>query len=317
MKIFLSSLSIPVIKRLNEINPNLKPNVLITFYGLDHPVDYTKTYRSMINELILDCGAFSLNNNRLSPESIALECDRLFLKYRDYTKRIQCGKQSQEESTQKHYDFLFSFDDDFTPNGFDHNLQRLMELEAAGIEAVPVIHNLHNHEIEYFIDARPKYPLVAIGQCQDDDRNDLRVLFEAVDKLYRNGVKVHLFGMTTPSLISHVPAYSCDSKTWVDYASRGRALYHNPESGFLDKEELIYFPAKQDFGDPGHAIYYKEYKHMDAFLAHIKSKLDLELDDLIAAQTQAMSLSLVNVLYFMELEKRITEDNRLRGITFP
>lgn len=306
MKIFLSSLSIPVIKRLHEINPNLKPNVLITFYGLDRPADYTKTYRSMINGLILDCGTFSLNSKKLSPEAHAIECDKLFLQYRDYTKL-----------TQDDYDFLFSFDDNFAPNGYMHNVKRLAHLYVAGIKAVPVVHNLHNDEIDFFIAARKKCPLVAIGQCQDDDRNDLRVLFEAVDKLYRNGIKVHLFGMTTPSLISHVPAYSCDSKTWVDYASRGRALYHNPESGFLDKEELIYFPAKQDFGDPGNAIYYKEYKHMDAFLAHIKSKLDLELDDLIAAQTQAMSLSLVNVLYFMELEERITKDNRLRGITFP
>ncbi|GAB6037746.1 hypothetical protein JCM15519_23050 [Fundidesulfovibrio butyratiphilus] len=306
MKIYLSSLNISVIKELNRINPALKPNVLITFYGLDRPADYTKTYRSMINGLILDCGAFSLNRKKLRPEAHAIECDNLFRQYRDYTQR-----------TQNDYDFLFSFDDDFTPNGFDHNLERLMNLEEAGINVVPVIHNLHNHEIKYFIDAKPKYPLVAIGQCKDDDRENLEVLFEAVDQFYRNGIRVHLFGMTTPKLISHVPAYSCDSKTWVDYATRGKALYHNPASGFLDKEDLIYFPDKQNFSDPGNAVYYKKYKHMDAFLDHIKSKLDLELHDLIAAQTQAMSLSLVNVLYFMELEERITKQNEDRGITFP
>lgn len=306
MKIFLSSLSIPVIKRLHQINPNLKPNVLITFYGLDRPVEYTKTYRSMINELILDCGAFSLNRKKLSPEAHAIECNNLFRRYRDYT-----------QLTQDDYNFLFSFDDDFTPNGFDHNLERLMDLEAAGIFVVPVIHNLHSHEIKYFIDAKPKYPLVAIGQCKEDDRDDLGTLFEAVDPLYRNGIRVHLFGMTTPKLISHVPAYSCDSIAWLEYASRGRALYHNPNNGSLHKEELIYFPDKQDFGDPGNAVNYKEYKYMDAFLAHIKLKLDLELDDLIAEQTKAMSLNLVNVLYFMELEERITKDNQDRGITFP
>lgn len=307
MKIFLSSLSIPVIKRLHKINPNLKPNVLVTFYGLQRPRDYTITYRSMINELILDCGAFSINNDKkLSVQSRLIESNKLFFKYRDHTKIAQ-----------ERYNFLFSFDDDFTPNGFGHNLQRLMDLEAVGIRAVPVIHNLHNHEIDFFIDSRPKYPLVAIGQCQEDDRDNPKVLFKAVDKLYRAKIKVHLFGMTTPNLISLVPAYSCDSKTWVDYATRGRALYHNPEIGFLDKEELIYFPNKQNFGDPGNAVYYKEYRHMEAFLAHIKSKLDLKLEDLIAAQTQAMSLSLVNVLYFMELEERITEENRLLGITHP
>ena len=306
MKIYQSSLSISVIKKLHEINPAMKPNVLITFYGLDRPTDYTKTYRSMINGLILDCGAFSLNRKKLSPEAHAIECDNLFRRYMDYTKL-----------TQNDYDFLFSFDDDFTPNGFDHNLERLMDLEAAGISVVPVVHNLHNHEIEYFIEAKPKYPLVAIGQCKADNREDLKVLFDAVDPLYRNGIRVHLFGMTTPRLISHVPAYSCDSVAWLDYASRGRVLYHNPESGLLNKEELVYFPDKQNFGDPGKAVYYKEYKQMDAFLAHIKSKLDLKLEDLLAEQTKAMSLDLINALYFMELEERITKDNQDRGITFP
>lgn len=305
MKIFLSSLSIPVLKRLHEINPALKPNVLITFYGLNYPKDYTKTYRNMINGLILDCGAFSLNNKKLGHEAHALECDKLFMQYRDYTKL-----------TQNDYDFLFSFDDDFTPDGFDHNFERLLDLEAAGVRAVPVIHNLHNHELDFFINEKPKYPLVAIGQCRGDDRTNLSVLFEAVDKLYRERIKVHLFGMSTPSLISHVPAYSCDSVTWNDYASRGRALYYNPEVNFLNKENLIYFPNKEKFSNLGNAVYYKDYKYMDAFLAHIKSKLGLVQDDLIAAQTQSMSLSLVNALYFMELEERINEDNRLRGITF-
>lgn len=306
MKIFQSSLSISVIKKLHEINPALKPNVLITFYGLDRPMDYTKTYRSMINGLILDCGAFSLNSKKLSPEAHAIECDKLFRQYRDYT-----------QLTQNDYDFLFSFDDDFTPNGFDHNLERLMELEAAGINVVPVVHNLHNHEIDFFIDARPKYPIVAIGQCKDDHRDNLKVLFKAVDPFYRKGIRVHLFGMTTPSLISHVPAYSCDSKTWLDYAGRGRALYYDHESGLLNKQKLIHFPDKEDPRNYTEATYYKNFSKLDAFLAHIKSKLNLELEDLIAEQTQAMSLNLVNALYFMELEERITKENQDRGITFP
>lgn len=305
MKIFLSSLSIPVIKKMHGINPELKPNVLITFYGLKRPADYITVHRNKINGLILDCGAFSLNNKNLSSQAFSIECEKLFLQYRDYTKL-----------TQGDYDYLFSFDDDFTSEGFDHNLQRLMDLEAAGVKAVPVIHNLHNHEIDYFIDAKPKYPLVAIGQCPADARDDVNVLFEAVDKLYRNGIKVHLFGMTAPNLISNVAAYSCDSKTWIDYASRGRVLYYNQERKTLNKEELIYFPDKENFGNPGNAVYYKDYKHLAAFKEHIGSKLGLELNDLIAAQTQAMSMNLVNVLYFMELEERITEENRLRGITF-
>jgi hypothetical protein len=84
----------------------------------------------------------------------------------------------------------------------------------------------------------------------------------------------------------------------------------------LNKEELIHFPDKENFENPGSAVYYKDYKHLAAFKEHIGSKLGLELNDLIAAQTHDMSMNLVNALYVMELEERITEENKLRGITF-
>jgi hypothetical protein len=178
MKIFLSSLSIPVIKKLHGINPVLKPNVLITFYGLKKPADYITAHGK--DQWTSGCGRSVITANKKHVSKYKIECEKSVPAILGYTKL-----------TQSDYDYLFSFDDDFTSEGFEHNIQRLMDLEAAGVKAMPVIHNLHNHEIDYFIDAKPKYPLVAIGQCKEDNRNDLAVLFEAVDSLYPKGIKVH------------------------------------------------------------------------------------------------------------------------------
>ncbi len=305
MNIFQSGLPIQVIKGLHEIDPTRKPNVLLTFYGLENSKEYRQTHRSKIKGLILDCGTYSLYRKKLSIEAHNIECDKLFRQYKDYAK-----------ANQKEYDFLFSFDGKYTPDGFDHNYELLLELESAGINLVPVLHTLSDEEISFYVERKIRYPIGAIGQCEDENRDDLNILFDPVYKLYSKGIKVHLFGMTSVKIVSYVPAYSCDSRSWLEYGGRGRALYFNPEKRSLDKEEKIFFPSKQFPRNTGNSVHYNDFKQLDVFLAHIHSKLHLTRKDVLAEQTQSMSLALINALYFIELEERITEENRLRGITF-
>lgn len=302
MKIFLSSLPVNVLVALNERSPAMKPNVLLTYYDLKKPMDYIVRYRHMIGDLILDSGAFSLNNIYPNPVTRARASQSLFNGYKFDLPLIQ-----------KHYDFVFNFDDQFGPNSFQHNLLRLHDLEAVCTMPVPVVHNLANHEVEYFIDNG--YGVVAIGQCHAQDREDLSILYPVVDKLYQANVDVHLFGMTTPGIISHVPAYSCDSKTWLDYGTRGRVLYWNPMNPKLDKTDLLYFPKDQEFSNDGPGVYYREYPHLDAFLAFIRSRLGLELRDLLGLQRDKYR-QLVNVLYFLDLEERVTREQFVNGIKF-
>ena len=302
MKIFLSSLPIEVLKALNVINPELNPNVLITYYGLTNQMDYVSRHRSLIGSLIMDCGAFSLNNIYRDPVARSKESNKLFAKYKFDAPLIQSN-----------YDFLFSFDDAFDPDSFEHNLERLHDLESNGVRAVPVVHNLANEEVDYYIDHG--YKVIAIGQCQGQNRENLEILWPVVDKLYSAGVRTHLFGMTSPGTISHVPAYSCDAKTWIDYAARGRVLFWNPENPKLDKTDLVYFPKNQKFPDDGPGTYYHDYPHLDAFKEYIGGKLCIELRDLLGLQRE-MYRKLVNVLYFLELEEMITINHRAEGIKF-
>lgn len=302
MKIFLSSLSTDVLTSLNVIDPGLKPNVLLTYYQLARPMDYINRCRHMIGGLVLDSGAFSLNN--LFPDLLmrAKESNKLFEDYKYDLVLIQ-----------KYYDFVFNFDDDFGPSSFEHNLSRLCALEARGTKPVPVVHNLANHEVSYYIDKG--YTMVAIGQCLAQNRNELDVLWPVVERLYQAGIKVHLFGMTTPGIIEHVPAYSCDSKTWLDYGTRGRVLYWNQESSKLDKTEIIHIPRDEVRSSKDQGVYYRDYKYFDAFLDHIERRLGLKKRDLLGIQNERI-FALINVLYFLEMEKRITNIQENMGTTF-
>lgn len=304
MKIFLSSLSIGVLTELHAAMPDVKPNVLLTFYGLNNPMVYLKRYRHMMGDIILDCGAYSLNDLDLTQEEFESKAHRLYVQYKAYIKRVRPW-----------YSFVFSFDDDFKPDSFEHNLERLLEMEREGIYAVPVLHNLSNQEEEYFIQRGDD--VVAIGQCQGDDRENLEVLWPVVDKLYNSPqkIKVHIFGMTTPKLIRHVPVYSCDSKTWLDYGARGRVLYWNPENPGLDKTDILYFPKRQNPFTTGSGIYYYDYPYLESFKQYIGDRLHIKLRQLNGLQHDKYR-ELVNVLYFLELEKLITEEQRQEGIVF-
>ena len=125
----------------------------------------------------------------------------------------------------------------------------------------------------------------------------------------------HVFGMTTPKLIRHIPVYSCDSKTWLDYGSRGRVLYWNPENPGLDKTDILYFPKRQNPHSSGPGVYYHDYPYLEPFKEYIGGKLHLEIGHLLGLGHDKYR-ELVNVLYFLELEKMITEEQRQEGIVF-
>lgn len=298
IKVFVSSPSIVHIQEFAKRVSNYKPNVLITFYGMDKPTRYTKTNRHLIGELMLDCGAFSLHQKykNCPMEEKKRASQELFEAYKVYT-----------EVAQEQYDHVISMDDRFDLESMEHNLERLHELEEESVRAIPVIHNIYDdYEIAYFIDHG--YKMVAIGQCEG--RDDLRVLHPVVDRFAQAGVKVHLFGMTTPKLINHVPAYSCDSKTFLDYGTRGQILFWNQENKGLDKTDVIYFPQFQETPPKEKGCYYHEYKHLEAFKRYIAHNLDLDFNELLGPKHDFYR-ELVNMLYFAHVEYEVNNSPML------
>lgn len=304
MKIYLSSLPTKVLDMISERMPHRKPNVLVTYYGLKDPAAYTIKHREKINSLILDCGAFSLFNKGLRGEELDFAADKLFR-----------GFKAHLTYASNLYDLIFSMDDEFGPDSFEHNLDRLHILEDAGLCVVPVVHNLTNKEINYYV--ANDYPCIAIGQCQGVNREDLEIISPVVDPLYwKHRAKVHMFGMTTPNVMFHIPAYSCDSKTWLDYAIRGCVLYWNHENNNLDKTDTIYLSNSNTIKDKKLGVDYREYTHLDNFKQHIFNDYGITWSDLMGNKRQIYRM-LVNCLYFLELEDMINTHHKAMGIVFP
>lgn len=62
---------------------------------------------------------------------------------------------------------------------------------------------------------------------------------EMVLHAYKQGVKVHGFGITKPEILDQVPFYSVDSTTWLDALKFGAVMY------FTDAGELKNLPSKR------------------------------------------------------------------------
>jgi hypothetical protein len=296
MKIFLASLSVELLTEFNKRIPGYKHNVLLPYSGIYYnnmkPHPYTKNNRHLINELILDSGAYTLHKMFPDPFARKREAEKLMQAYLVYCKQAH-----------DQYDFIFSMDDEFHMDSFEHNLGRLYEFEQAGIKAVPVVHNIFDgSELKHLI--HEGYDRVAIGQCKG--RDNLGNLSKAVNTFNTTGVKVHLFGMTTPKLIRHVKADTCDSKSWQKYAEMGQALFWNHDRKGMDKTDIIYFPKYQEKPSEVKGHYYHDYDHLEKFKDHLEKNLNMSLKDLEGLKKE-VHLHLVNMYYYMELEKVVTE----------
>ncbi|MGE4292796.1 MAG: hypothetical protein AB7E32_11370, partial [Desulfovibrio sp.] len=120
IKVFISSPSIRLVQEFAKRVNHYKPNVLITFFGMEKPTLYTIKNRHLIGDLMLDCGAFSLHQKyKHRPiEEKERASQELFEAYTVYT-----------EVAQDQYDHVISMDDRFDLESLEHNLERLREME--------------------------------------------------------------------------------------------------------------------------------------------------------------------------------------------
>ena len=299
MKVFLAAPTIELLRVFNALVPHYKPNVLLTFSSKHYNdlkfLPYTKEHRHLMGDLILDCGAYTLHDKFPDPMQRKTEAEKLFKAYVTYLKRAQ-----------DQFDFVFSMDDRFDLDSLEHNLGRLYEMEEAGLNPVPVIHNIFDQtELNHFIDEG--YKRVAIGQCKG--RKELDNLAPAVNAFHEAGVKVHLFGMTDPKLIRHVKADTCDSKSWLKYATVGQIKFWNHERDKMDKTDMLYFPRVQGDHPKSKGTNVYEYDHLETFKVHLEEILGMELKYLPGDKKRSLLCrQIVNMYYYMELEKVVTNN---------
>lgn len=251
--------------------------------------------RHLIYSLALDSGAFSLGS-----ASLNMTPEQLFLRL--------CAVAGLNL---KNFDLIFNFDEGFGLNSLDANMANLVVMESRGISAIPVIHNLYNHEADFFINRGHKR--IAIGQCRG--RTKYANLKKPVMKLHENGVLIHFFGGTSYSLLSRLPIWSCDSSSWTMHAKHGVVLFWNPEKAApgVDATDRLYFPEYQGQAEEnGH--FFKDYEHRTLFEAHL-DKFGLGLSDLLG-NADHLYQRVVNIIYYCQLQDAITAEHARRGWVF-
>jgi len=296
MRVYISSPGWKVLDFIFNRFPEIRLNILLTAARMPRRYkEYLTTFSSMIESVILDNGAFSAMNSKLN---VSLE--QLLQRFTIHSSL-----------NQSQYLMVFSPDFEFGPNGFEANYNHWLDMEELNIMAVPVIHNLKNHEAWSYSQTLPEF--IAIGQS--NNRRIPANLFPVVYRLYHEKhIKVHLFGMTDFSLISGCPAFSCDSKSWIDDATTGIIRFWNPEKEDRNKTDIIYFPEELDKRKPNMFSRY-DYPHIEVFKQFLNDQLGISLDDLIGGK-RVFYRQVALVLYYHTLEDVVTQLHLQEGIIF-
>jgi hypothetical protein len=286
MRIYHAAMALEILLKYHEFFPEKKLNILRS-YGLpsNENRDFMETHRGKIGSLIMDSGTWTLNN----PGSVKSGFQVTFTGYINYAKH--CAH---------HFDFIFNFDSDFSENGFVTNLENQKRLEDAGLNPVPVIHDIYGDEIDYYIEQ--DYPCLALGSFQITSLNTLSWV---VEKIHEAGIKVHLFGTSRFQYISALPVFSCDSTTWVQTGAYGSIFYWNPHNPGKNKTDKIYlegyFQSNSKTGVP-----FSQYHYRDELEAYLKDTFGIYYEDLLGNEG-ALYQRLVNLHCLVQREELVTK----------
>jgi len=247
MKLYHASLNLKVLLKYHELFPDKKLNVLRTFGDLSHEMfEFCKTYRNIIESLILDSGTWTLNNAATELKN------RITLpNYINYL-----------ETFGGDFDFYFNFDNDFIGDADETNYINQVTLEGNGLNPVPVVHDIEGDEIKHYTDKGcAKYPIVAIGSTQ---MKNVRTLDYVMSQFEGTGIKIHLFGKCKFEFLANFPAYSCDSTAWSHRGQWGFIYYWNPnnEEEGVDQTDKIYMEEYLEVGKE-RKITYSNYECRD------------------------------------------------------
>lgn len=295
----LLHISSPTVRQVLEFHaryPNWPLHVLLSYAIEKHFQEFQELHRKSICSLILDSGAYTLNKSAWVKRP-----PNILRAYANFS-----------ELASKYYDFIFNLDEDFTLHGYDVNMFNQLELEESKLDPVPVIHNLDNDEVDRFINLG--YDLIAIGQCQGG--RPFGKLKRVVEKCYDKNIKVHLFGVTELEPLMKLPIWSCDSSSWAQYVKYGQIMWWNSELVDWNPIECIYFPKEQVEHDPSKGRNYWDYIYKDQFDQYLATNLGITYDHLIG-QEKELYRSMVNILFYKEMERYITEyHQKVHGYTF-
>jgi hypothetical protein len=246
--------------------------------------------RHMAGSIILDSGAWSVAQGTVD---LSLEG---FISYVDNNGSL--------------FDRYFNFDTDFSDNGFDNNIVHQIKMERAGLNPVPVVHNIYDREIDYYVNSG-KYNWIALGSSQTTNFDDLKYAVYRIKKCNPN-TKIHWFGGGVFDWLCNLPIASCDTSSWASHGKFGFIRYWNNNYPGANKGHTIYTSGVIKDIEQGkyEFVTYPWRKELDEYLFNT---FELTFQDLCGYDS-AINMQLVNTRFFVEQEKLINEERIRRGI---
>lgn len=292
VKIYQASLFLGVLKRYHELFPKEPLNVLISLaYNESERKGFVIDHRDMIDSIVADSGAWSVAQGK-SNLTLAEVISHL----------VTWG------SSYGHY---FNFDNNFSTNGFNHNIANQIMMERAGLTPIPVVHNFYNHEIGWYVRSG-KYDWLALGSSQSKNFKDIEYAVDKIKKWGNPDIKIHWFGGSKFEWLCELPIASCDTTSWAATGMYGSIMYWNPNNPGLNKADKIYVGGriKELKESEHHFVTYPWRKELEAYLA---DSFGLTYADLCGYQDK-FCMQLVNTRFFVEQERRINDERIRRGI---
>lgn len=218
MKIYQASLSLDILKKYYELFSE-KLNILLSIALIEgHTRGFLIEFRYMVESIIADSGAWSVVKGK---SILSLDAVIAYLKMWGYL-----------------FDLYFNFDTNFSDKGFKDNYNNQRRMEKEGLYPVPVVHNLFDDEIDFYLNLG-KYQWLALGSTQTKNLSDLQY---AVDRIKRKdpNVKIHWFGGCRYEWLIQTQLASCDTSSWAKTGGYGYVLFWNEAKEGLNKADKIY-----------------------------------------------------------------------------
>ncbi len=290
MRLYQASLTLAVLKEYFKLF--LEPlNVLLSIALIGGDArGFLIDYRHMVKSIVADSGAWSVAKSDLDFSIHALIA---YLKLWGYL-----------------FDFYFSYDINFSDQGFDENYQNQLEMEKEGLHPVPVIHNFFNFEIDFYLNSR-KYPWLALGSAQSKSFADFE---HAVYRIKRKDptVRIHWFGGSRYEWLIQTPVASCDTSSWAKTGSFGSIIYWNENVVGAYKGHTIYVGGYMKDKDD-RSYHFVTYPWRNELEEYLWKTFGFEYPDLLGYDDK-LNMQLINTRYYADLERRINEERIKRGI---
>jgi hypothetical protein len=293
---YQASLNMEVFLRFIEMFPEKSVNILISFAMLNHEVsDFLHTYRDKIGKIILDSGTWTLNKAKGS-EAKHISLDN----YMRYLKRFG-----------HLFDFYFNFDSDFTESGTETNQYNQKILEDAGLNPVPVVHDIYGPEIDQYIEAG--YKRIALGSSQIHTQRDMAHVTRRFDGA---DIEIHTLGKSGFKLLAYFPISSSDSAMWAREGGYGYLCWWNPKRKGENKTDRIYLEEYLSTEHSRQHLYFS-YEYKDDFDAYLWDTFGLKYYDFFYKDNEGKSnvynKMLVNMYYYVMLEEEINKMHQKFG----